>query len=227
MTDLMAAWTKAGPGRENDDTYFRRIRSREATLLGWFLHVTNARTIGLHHELVRILTKLVDPEVKNTVEWQHIQLSIYLLKDHVLSLWRNDVLPDRDADIKGDGCDDLLLELARDHRAPLITNEGYSLQGVSIADKTKLRARALDAGLEVRTPREFWTRRVGAQTEPERCDRFLARFDRVAPKFIQSQKSKDRIAAQRAVEFRRGVLRHVLYGETSDGRTLPVLPPWM
>lgn len=222
MTDLMtAAMAASPPDTDSSDAYFRRIRSRESLLLAWFLHTRAATTISLHHEVIRALTRAVDPTAVRTREWQHVQLSIYLLKDRVLDRWDGRAPADSDRGLTNHQGDDLLLHLARKYGAPLITNEGYSLQGVSDLKKDKLRFRAKEQGIEVHTPREFWGGRMGERA----CRKFLARYDRVVPRFLRRQNNA--AGALEAVRFRRGFLDHVFYGHTDGLGTFPVLPPWL
>lgn len=214
VSDLLDAYAKAGG--ESDAALFRRVRARESHLLAWYLHSIGATTFSLPAESTRIMARRAPPDAMNTFASQHVQLSIYFLSDYVLDRWDSRVEPGSDAGLSGEACDDKLVEMALRHRAPLITNEGYSIRGVSADEPRKLRAKASARGVPVFTPRQFWMGKMG-----ERATRkFLARFDAQAPKYLRGQGNS--VAAQNAVRMRRALLHHVFFGATANGGRVPV-----
>lgn len=214
ITDLSRAHESGG----DDDTperLFRRVRLRESLMLAWLFHVTHAVTVSLPNELQRLAARHAPPDAKGTVELQHMQLSIYLQKDLVLSNWVA-LMENVDEGLVGSKADAALLDLCRKYRAPLITNEGYSVAGVS--DSHGLRAKAISAGIRVFTPRQYWSGKIGETS----TRKFLARYDAVSKRFVRRQNSTS--AVKDAVSLRRAILQHVFFGHTK-GATLPVRLP--
>ncbi len=210
VNDLFKAYAKADG--DSEEGLFRRARARESHLLAWYLHEKGALTLSLPNESLKLMIKMADPKALHTVESQHAQLSIYFVKDYILDRWRGCYVRGSDDNIKGNACDDRLLDLAEQHRAPLITNEGYSVNGISNDEPGKLRAKAHKRGIKVYTPRQFWDGHMGERA----TKKFMARFDAMAPKYLQGQGRRP--AAVRAVDLRRGILSHIFLGETDDGR---------
>jgi hypothetical protein len=213
-SDLLDAYEKHGG--DSDDALFRRVRARESLLLGWHFHSIGATTLSLPDESLRVMASRTPPDDPNEFAYQHVQLSIYFVKDYVLDRWNAATIPDVDANLDGSACDDKLIELAKKHRAPLVSNEGYSLRGVSSADPKKIRAKAIAQGVAVFTPRQFWQRTIGERA----CKKFLTRFDAQAPRYLRGQGHSE--AARKAVSMRRAILRHVFFGETSTETRVPV-----
>jgi len=75
-----------------------------------------------------------------------------------------------DGGVGGNAADDRLLILAQQLGKPLIPNEGYGPNGVT---DIKLRKRALDTGVRVFTPRQFWS---GNLDETAELRAFFERF---------------------------------------------------
>lgn len=147
-------------------------------------------------------------------------MSIYVVKDYVLDSWQHRSVRGADRDLTGERCDDLLLALAREEHVPLVSNEGYSLAGVSSANPRGLRAKGCRAGVPVLTPREFWS---GHISDGRACRDFLARFDAETPKYLAGKGHSTEHT--NAVNLRRGILRHIFFGETSNGRVVRVRHP--
>jgi hypothetical protein len=219
IADLEKAYGAAA-GAETDETHFRRVRARESLVFAWLLHQRAATTISLPFEPSRMLVRDAPPDARDTLQTQHVQLSIYVVKDYVLDSWDHRSVRGADKNLTGERCDDLLLALAREERAPLVTNEGYSLSGVSSATPRGLRAKGLRAGVRVLTPRDFWS---GAISDGRACRQFLARFDSETPKYLAGKGHPKEHT--NAVNLRRGILRHLFFGETSDGPVLRVRHP--
>jgi len=89
--------------------------------------------------------------------------------------------PSEPGTASGNDADRLLVEIAKEHGLPLITNEGYSMNG--IVDE-KLRKRAQDAGVQVFTPREFCQ---GKLDETEEISAFLQRFREQAVRYLEAR----------------------------------------
>lgn len=215
-TDLLEAYKKGGDFHREAE--FRRARARESLLLAWHLHSTSARTLQLPRENVRLMVEKAKPGALDQYLSVHVQLSIYLIKERVLERWHDGVEAGCDDAMRGTACDDKLLELSARYSAPLVTNEGHSPDGISDEHPKKLRRRALDRRIDVRTPRQFWS---GKLDEDTACQQFLARVEAAVPGFVGAQSHRD--AAQVAVSLYRRVLRHILLGETSSEDILRIL----
>lgn len=214
VNDLVGAYAK----RDDSESLFRRVRIRESLLLAWYLRSIGATTRSLQNEVTRLMVKRAPPE-STTIESRYPNVMVNFVRPYVLDRW-NVLLDDSDAGLVGRQCDDKLLELAKEHSAPLITNEGYSIDGVSSNDPKKLRARGAAKQLRVFTPREFWQGQMGDRA----WRRFLKRFTDAAPKFIKREAHPE--AMEKALGEYHSILRHVFFGKTSTGDRLPVkLPP--
>lgn len=216
--DLEDAYERS-KGADTPDTLFRRARSREATILSWYLHERRATSVSLKEEMLRIFRARADPEKLGTLKSQHVQMTVYFVIDYVLDGWNSAIdhsASGSDLGLEGEECDDQLIKLAQKYCVPLITNEGYSISGVSSTDPKKIRAKCIAAGVPVYTPRQFWRGKIG---EGAACRKYLERLDAVAPKYLKGHTSD---AGPAAVQIRRNILRHIFYGHTADGRVLPV-----
>jgi hypothetical protein len=178
-------------------------------LLACHFHQTSAVTIGLSAEPQSILTSRVPPKDQDSFEGDFTRFFIYFVKDRLLSNWDHK-LDDRDGGVRADAADDRLVVLAQQLGKPLITNEGYGLNGVT---DIKLRKQALDAGVAVFTPREFWLTKLDARAE---IAAFFERFAIEAQHYSPYQNTRRRIEGRdyRMFEVMRGYYRHVLLGET-------------
>lgn len=209
---LDKAYGKAGEGLDSREAFFRRVRARESPLLAWYFHSTGSITLALHHEPGVQMVKQAGPKTLGLLASQQAQISIYFVKDYVLNRWNDKYEPNSDAGLSGEDCDNKLLDLAALHRAPLITNEGYTVDGVTDASPTKLRRKGKKRSILVQTPREFWTGKMGERA----CKKFITRFDSQAPKYLRDQGRS--AAATRAVDIRRAFLMHVFFGIASNDR---------
>src|SRR5262245_52414048 len=144
-------------------------------ILGWCLHKVRAASVSLPAESVRVLTKMAEPSAVLDFGTHFTTWFVWFVKDYVLDGWHDGIVPGIDTGLKGGECDDLLVELCRVSRIPLITNEGYTLAGVSAANAKGLRAKAVTAGVSVYTPRQFWSGKIGPGSA---CRQFLTRFDK-------------------------------------------------
>ena len=112
--------------------------------------------------------------------------------------------------------DALLIRLALVNRLPLITNEGYSASGLS-ERSDRLRARARAAGVDVRTPREYWHERIDAISA---CHDILWAFDREAPRFLERYEATSPV--RKTFSDMRGYYEHVLFGTTATRERMTV-----
>jgi hypothetical protein len=214
--DLANEYRKGGDVAGPEATY-RRARARESLMLAIYLHSIRATTYGLHHEVPRMLTEMVDPAAHGAWENHFTTLFVHFVKDEVLFGWRDEFVPDNDLGVEGEAADERLLTYARDNKISLITNEGFKVRGVK--DK-KLRARAKAQGVEVFTPREFYE---GKLDEVPAMQAFLKRFAERAPAYIkQHNREFGPSKVGDSLKLLLGVYRHILFGEIRDGSLLPV-----
>ena len=82
------------------------------------------------------------------------------------------------------GADRALLSFAQKANLPLITNEGYTKDGVF---DERLRKRAKEAGVSVFTAREFY---AGKIDEAKEIDSFLLRFRDAMPGFLAARSAR-------------------------------------
>ena len=215
--DLEGEYDKGGDIAGPNATY-RRARARESLLLAIYLHAIRAMTYGLHHELPRKLTEMVDPAAHGTWVNHFTTLFVHFVKDDVLFGWNLGFVPDNDLGVAGDEADGRLLTFAKDNKLPLITNEGFNVHGIK--DK-KLRGKAKAQGVAVFTPREFCE---GNLNENAEMQAFLKRFVERAPAYIEQHEREFGPSKVVGESLHRllGVYRHILFGEISDGSLLPV-----
>jgi hypothetical protein len=217
-SDLAAARTP--------EAIFRRARVRESMILAWYLHKVGAVTFSLPDESVRILTRMADPSAARDFGTHFTTWFIWFVKDYVLDRWYEGFVPGIDTGLKGSDCDDLLVELCCASHVPLITNEGYTLAGVSASNPKGLRAKALAAGVSVYTPRQFWSGRIGPGSA---CRQFLKRFDKQARRFLHGFQRGTPVVG--TLGHMQGYYAHVFFGLTSADVRLAVeiessaLPP--
>ena len=230
--DLSGQYDK-GEDVAGPNATYRRARARESLLLAIYLHSIRATTYGLHHEVPRMLTQMVDPESSKTLETNFTTLFLHFVKDEVLSGWdarcvidwdkgdANDAGEDGfswwDQGLKGDDADDRLLLLAKETQVPLITNEGFGVKGVK---NRKLRKRAKAEGVVVFTPEEFYRGKLDEDAETRA---FLKSFANRAPRYIEEDERKFGPSEIRDFLLHLlGVYEHILLGKTKDHGVLPV-----
>ena len=134
---------------------------------------------------------------------------VSFVKDSALFGWTPFLIHGYDEKLKGDDCDTALLEMAKNNKLALIPNEGFSKDGI---DDVKLRARAKNDHLQVRTPREFFSGRLH---EVRAIDHFLAAFAKHAPRTIAKHPNPEVCAESLALM--QSTYRHVLLGEINNG----------
>lgn len=216
VADLSDAYNHEN--KTENDRYFRRFRARDALIMAWYLHASEATTLSLINEVARVGLRTAPLTAGNTLEGQHMHLSFALQHKFVLNRW-NMVFEDEDATLRGNGCDDELVKLAQKYGVPLVTNEGLTMDGV---DDVRLRSKALAARVPVFTPRQFWSGRI---SETAAAKKFCERFDAKARKLVR--RNGNSRASVNAVRVRKALLQHIFFGRTSDGTKVPVRPPWL
>ncbi len=215
ISDLVRAHSVADVSSDSAELLFRRIRARESLLLAWFFHRSKLATRSYGSEATRILSRLSPPDRRADFEVNFTRTSIWFIKDYMLPGWS--LLADRgEPEHAGNAADDHLVTLARRLKAPLITNEGFTIEGVNEAHGIRGLARA--RGVRVFSPAQFWR---GKMSEGGAVRHIFQRFDREAPKYLRSQSYGD--GAKQALLDRRNILRYLLQGESAHG---PVKLHW-
>lgn len=189
---------------------YRRARARESLLLCMHLHDTWSDTLSLH-EAVRVLEKCSPPEDKVSFARAFTETFIWFVGDDLLPNWEMHV-PTTDGGEKGNAADRAYLELAKSRGLPLITNEGYTMDGLK---DEKLRGDAKAASVPVFAPREFIE---GKMNEALAIGAFLIRFTERAPAYLDRRRAmhgEDKTLDLLAHVY--SLYRHILLGET-EGR---------
>jgi hypothetical protein len=195
---------------------YRRTRARESLLLAIYFNKIGASTFSLHHESVELLTTRVPPAPGGqTLESDFTTVFLYFVKDYVLPEWESH-MPTEPGDASGNDADRLLVEFAKEHALPLITNEGFTQRGVV---EEKMRKRAREAGVSVFSPRQFY---LGKIDEAAEIEAFLSRFRDQVPRYLEARKrelGEDNVAE--VLSWVYGYYRLILKGE-AEGRDIPV-----
>lgn len=135
------------------DVRYRRQRIADGLRLAVALHETSAKTFVLIDECIRLTEERVPPTA-STFEREWIQIFSHFVKEHVLPRWDTPGEPGLDANIRGDDCDDLLIEAARINNVPIVTNEGVTSAGI-FERRNNVRVRARAAGVQPFSPAEY------------------------------------------------------------------------
>src|SRR5580704_11789456 len=163
---------------------YRRARARESLLLAMHFHKVKAQTYSLHSEVLYLLLKRVPPAPGGqTTESDFTTVFLYFVKDYLLPDWDTQ-MPTQPGSEAGNDADEAYVAFAKEHRLPLITNEGYEQNG--IVDK-RMRKLAKDAGVSVFAPREFCAGKIDEAVEIED---FLQRFKEQAPVYMEARKKE-------------------------------------
>jgi hypothetical protein len=117
-------------------------------------------------------------------------------------------LPGEPGTEASNGADDALLTFARRARIPLITNEGYTKDGLL---DIRLRKRAKEAGVEVFTAAEF---HAGKMNEAEEVETFLALFRARMPAYLAARERElGKDLGEKVLDLIHSYYRMVLRGE--------------
>ncbi len=133
---------------------YRVVRARESLLLGIHLHRIVASTYSLHSELLAQLKRAAPPDAapEDALPTDFTTVFIYFVKDYLLGGW-SPKMATAPANEKSNEADRAILGYARDAGIPLITNEGFTPNGI---DDVKLRKLARAQGVPVFTPGEYF-----------------------------------------------------------------------
>ncbi len=153
-------------------------RARETLLLAMYLARTRAHTYSVRDEVIGVLTTNVPPDNPNSLDYLVTALYAHFVKDYLLTDWRQS-FPKKSDNLRSNAADRHLLEYAKEHSLPLITNEGNGQDG--LAD-VKLRLKAKQEGVGVFSPREFYD---GKLDEGEAVDAFFSRFRKQVPRYLR------------------------------------------
>lgn len=218
--DLLAAYDNLGAEQPNaPELVFRRVRARDGVLLASYLHKQRITTCSLDNEFQSRLRKLAPPTETADFECHFTTFFVWFVKDHILPDWNAAFVERNDAGLKGTSCDTVLLDVACENGLPLITNEGFGVDGVNDATlKAKsLRARANAAGVEVYTPREFFS---GKLDEQKTIEEFLHAFNQRAPAYVAQHEHPH--VAKDSLLWILPAYEHVLLGTVKDGPPVQV-----
>lgn len=134
------------------------------------------------------MQELVPPD-DDSLEVHYTRVFWHFVKDYIFPNWHlgffNEV---DDSNLRGDGCDDAYLRVAKQQGLPLVTDEGNSPKGLRDENnrgKRNLRGKAKDTDVQVFTPGEFWRNRA---LDPARATHlFFERFDLHRAEYVRSR----------------------------------------
>jgi hypothetical protein len=218
--DVFNMYEKVGED-ETDGAYavYRRDRVGGSLVLAMHLHNMGGKTFSLRGEPLRKLLENVDPNADDDFRTHYVKMFLGFVRPRLLGNWYPGMPSEEAVEPTGSKADAFLIDYAKQHGLPLITNEGFSPDGIR---NEKMRKKAIAACVRVFTPREFYAGRVDEQSE---IRTFLRRFDRRAPRYIAAYSRP--VVARDSLGWMSGYYRHVLLGETA-GRSTPVgvvVPP--
>jgi len=190
---------------------YRRTRARESLLLAMHFNDVSANTYSLHFELVDLLTRRAPPAGGGeTMESDCTTFFLHFVKDYVLPRWSPGMPAKPGTEVRNEA-DRALVALAVEHGLPLVTNEGYTQNGIV---EQKMRKLAREAGVQVFAPREFY---AGKIDEGRAIESFLLRFREQAPKYVAARRQMhgaDDKGGQ-VLAWIYGYYRMILLGETA------------
>jgi hypothetical protein len=166
---------------EDPAVTYRLARARESVLLVIYLNKIGATTFNLHSEAVEMLMRSAPPAPGGTsMKSDFTTVFLHFVKDYVLPDWSPTMPTEPGTEAKNEA-DAALIECAKKHNLPLITNEGYTPKGLV---EIKMRKLAREAGVQVFAPREFY---AGKIDEAEEIAAFLQRFREHAPGYLKER----------------------------------------
>jgi hypothetical protein len=198
LTKLYAAeFEKHGEtAEERALVLYRRQRAAYTLGLAIALHERSFTTFQLGGESLRILSDRVPPD-EDSLEAIYVQLFLYYVKDYCLANW-NPVTDEKiDEGVKGNACDDILLNIARVNRLSLVTNEGSSERGLD--DTHGMRGLAKTAGVQVFTPFEYLGT-LGVPF-PDASIRFADCFRKRQDEYLATRKTSDHANVREHLTF--------------------------
>lgn len=232
--DLMATADRVHAERGDDAMLdpavtYRLARARESTLLAIHLNRTKATTYNLLGEGARLMLQQAPPITENSSPvGAFVHVALHFVKDYLLPNWTMSVdaysiddaaeqtLEALPGNYVGNAADRALLEYAKARDIPLVTNEGNTPRGVELI---RLRKLAVDQGIQVYSPREFYE---GHLAETEEIDAFIGRFKDEAPRFLRARPLEHAgDAMAELLDYSLGYYRMILLGIVA-GRDAPV-----
>lgn len=132
----------------------RQLRARYSLLTLWHLAESGRRGLFLRDEMERVVTKVAPPDSgKDTTAFTEV-----IAYRIVGGLGRLEGLSDDERSSRGNAADAWLVELASEHNAPLLTNEGVTAIGINdlkTSGEETIRVTAKKAGLPVFAPVQY------------------------------------------------------------------------
>ncbi len=216
--DLFEEFESSGAGTDDGKLDEPRLvqlaRARESMVLAMYFDRISATTFSLHHEALVLLERVSPPQPSDFFT-TFTTLLIHFVKDYLLPRWRI-TMPTEPGVECSNAADAALLAFAKEHRVPLITNEGYRPSGIVVE---KLRKDAIDAGVPVFTPREFCARKIN---EVDEMDSFFTRFEELGYRYLEDHRRRfgpGNVGTNLDTLF--GYYRMVLTGKV-EGRDAPI-----
>jgi hypothetical protein len=159
--------------------WYRLDRAAYGLRMAIYFHETNAFTLSAGDETLDLATRLVPPEDNDIAGW-YLRLWFYFTHRKLLRRWNTG-----SAAVSGTGSrvDAALMDLAREHACPLITNEGIGPDGPTA--RKGIRTAAALTPVQVMTSEEFCGRFPLSRT---RMKRFLREFARLGPHFYRGHR---------------------------------------
>lgn len=220
--DVVRSYQRNGEDLTAPDPLYRIRRARASWLMAMVVHEQRQGTLSHLGELERKIRQIGPPPIDEDathLDWsQGMAWSFtHFIRPCVMPGW--ELLGDDDEpDVQGEDADTWLLEQAKAHGVPLITNEGVARSGFrdgyARGDDLNLRGRAKQAGAAVYAPIEFvWA----SNAEPEDlAHRFIDHFIREAPPFAKSRPNPGGVLSM--LQDQVNLYRLLLLGMTADDK---------
>ncbi|MFO0665377.1 MAG: hypothetical protein U0174_15590 [Polyangiaceae bacterium] len=159
----------------------RRLRSKDALLMGVYLHRHGLRTLSLARDIARVLpgARRVAGHEQPGDELCSMLFGHYVIAG-LLAGWKQDLLPEPDG-LRGSRNDDLLLAEAQARDVAVITNEGYLPTG-TIDPRNRMHKEAAKRGV-VLAPASAVVSELQGFDVDEEAKELLARYDANADEF--------------------------------------------
>jgi hypothetical protein len=173
----VAVANRAEVARDPEAAY-RFRRAREAMLLARYLSRIRTHSYGMRDEMLAVILAGAPPEERDTIQYLYAAMYAHFIKDYLLTHWRQSC-PSKPDLLRSNTADQHLLEYAREHSLPLITNEGNGMDGI---EDVGLRLKAKEAGVAVFTAGQFYEGKIDERRE---IDSFFDDFRSRVPRYLR------------------------------------------
>lgn len=165
---------------EHPEIQLRAQRARYAFGVSLLFNERSWATLVAYNEVGRTIVDRVPPDaVEHGARSNFVRLYAHFIKDNLLPSWHAGGDLAADAEKTGNDVDRLCLELAEQHKIPLISWEG---SGRKRAKSKLIPKEAARRGIDLVTPKAFVQRERFSGTDAAR--RFFASWDELAPRYL-------------------------------------------